>query len=244
MKQGKWLVQEIDKAIKSAPQDCGGDEDQRKHWANRAKRAQGAISKICKDWPNQILHPEEYKAYWQKNNPRIRRLTRYVLQSRHKQLEAHGCITIQAPDGPEYTLINTKDALRELKKRVALKYIENDAPPLNPTGYLPKQRKPRTRPRHASWYHCSLWMRRRHWRGSILSDHIRIAARRGKSSPRTGGRWAAYWDTLTGSSIRCTRFRKRSTKTTSITTPGEQRKFPTQIPAGSPPAIVRRRPPM
>lgn len=129
MKQAAWLVKEIDKAIKSAPQDCGGDEEQRKHWAERSYRARCVARKIgtLPDWEN-------------KNRARHSRIMHYICVAERKQLEAHGCITIPVPDGPEYTIINTKDTLREFKKRVALKYIENDAPPLKPTGYLPKQR--------------------------------------------------------------------------------------------------------
>lgn len=113
-----WLVAEIDKAIKQAPAQAV-ENDRTRDLVHRIERLHDKVMhtpKLYDDWEHKQVF-RRLGIFWK------------VMGCRQRQLlEEQGCITIQVPDGPQYTLINSKDSLKEFKKRVALRYVDSPAP--------------------------------------------------------------------------------------------------------------------
>ena len=113
-----WLVAEIDKAIKKAPAQAV-ENDRTRDLVHRIERLHDKVlhtPKVYDNWEHkQVAH--RLSVFWKVRDCRQRQL-----------LDERGCITIQVPDGPQYTLINSKESLMEFKKRVALRYVDSPAP--------------------------------------------------------------------------------------------------------------------
>ena len=129
MNNKTWLVAEIDEAIKKAPAQEGdapqgltkkldrftGLQTKLHHYASTSKKRYGK-------WMEGV-YP------CRKTLRRRMNIVNYaILETNRDIIKSRGCITIQVPDGPEYTLINSKDSLKEFKKRVALRYIDSPVP--------------------------------------------------------------------------------------------------------------------